>query len=339
LLAAGRADAAAAALRWLERTQAPEGLWLQRYWTTGEPAPSWGLHQVDETGVVLVTAEAAFGELGDEELDRALWPVVRRAAEFLVAFLDPSTGLPKASTDLWEQHDGQHTYSAASVAGGLRCASLAAARHEPELGERFGAAAARVAKAIEEQLWDERLGRYRRAVNVARPDGRGAPPGTEFDRGLPYASRRVGSVDPVDKTLDSSLLGLVWPVPTFGTTSARVRATVDAVADGLTTPAGGLLRHDGDSYAGGHEWPIATLWLALARRALGDDPGHAQGLAHVAGRRTALDLLPEQCFADGTPAWVLPLGWSHAMLLLAARPELRLLQRLRGEMTGDGRGG
>lgn len=339
LLAAGRADAAAAALRWLAWTQAPEGLWLQRYWTTGEPAPSWGLHQIDETGAVLVAAEAAFGELGDEELDRALWPVVRRAAEFLVAFLDPSTGLPRASTDLWEQHDGQHTYSAASVAGGLRCAALAAARHQPELRAGFAGAAARVAAAIDEQLWDEPLGRHRRAVNVARRDGRGIPPGTAFDRGLPYASRRVGSVDPVDRTLDSSLLGLAWPVATFGTASARVRATVDAVADGLTTPAGGLLRHDGDTYAGGHEWPIATLWLALARRALGDAAGHARALAQVVGRRTPLDLLPEQSFADGRPAWVLPLGWSHAMLLLAARPELRLLQRLRDEMAGDGRGG
>lgn len=339
LLAAGRAGAAAAALRWLARTQAPEGLWLQRYWTTGEPAPSWGLHQVDETGVVLVAAEAAFGELGEEELDHALWPVVRRAAEFLVSFLDPVTGLPKASTDLWEQHDGQHTYSAATVAGGLRCAALAAARHEPELRARFAGAAARVATAIDEHLWDEPLGRYRRAVNVARQDGRGLPPDTAFDRRLPYASRRVASVDPNDVTLDSSLLGLVWPVATFGPASARVRATVDAVADGLTTPAGGLLRHDGDAYAGGHEWPIATLWLALARRAFGDAAGHAQALAHVVGRRTSLDLLPEQSLADGRPAWVLPLGWSHAMLLLAARPELRLLQRLREEMTGDGRGG
>jgi GH15 family glucan-1,4-alpha-glucosidase len=25
---------------------------------------------------------------------------------------------------------------------------------------------------------------------------------------------------------------------------------------------------------------------------------------------------------DGEPAWVVPLAWSHAMLLLAARPEL-----------------
>ena len=53
LLAAGRAEQAAAALRWLVRVQAPEGLWLHRHWTTGELAPSWGHHQLDETGVVL----------------------------------------------------------------------------------------------------------------------------------------------------------------------------------------------------------------------------------------------------------------------------------------------
>ncbi len=35
LLAAGRDAEAAGALRWLARVQAPEGLWLQRYWTDG----------------------------------------------------------------------------------------------------------------------------------------------------------------------------------------------------------------------------------------------------------------------------------------------------------------
>ena len=29
---------------------------------------------------------------------------------------------------------------------------------------------------------------------------------------------------------------------------------------------------------------------------------------------------------DGSPGWVLPLGWSHAMLILAARPELSLVR-------------
>jgi glucoamylase len=339
LLAAGRHDTARAALRWLLRAQAPEGLWLQRYWTTGEPAPSWGLHQIDETGIALLAAEAAYWQLADDELDRELWPAVRRAAELLVAFVDPSTGLPLASIDLWEQHDGQHAYSAAAVAGGLRCAALAAGRHEPELVVRYTAAAAGVASAIDEHLWDPALGRHHRAVNVARRDGRGEPPGAAYERRLPYPNRRVRSVDTVDSRLDVSLLGLVWPFAPFGAASDRVRATVDAVAAGLAAPAGGLRRHEGDTYAGGHEWPLATLWLGVARRALGDAQALQRAVAHVCARRTPLDLLPEQVRPDGTPAWVLPLGWSHAMLHVAARPELHLVEHLRENGAGDGRGG
>lgn len=339
LLAAGRGDAASAALRWLARVQAPEGLWLHRYWTTGQLAPSWGLHQLDETGAALLAAEAAFWQLEDEALDAALWPCVRGGADFLASFLDPSTGLPKASVDLWEQHDGQHTYTAGAVAGGLRCAALAAERHEPASARRFADAAMRVAEAIERHLWDPALGRHRRAINVARADRRGAPPGQAYARELPYPNRRVESVDAVDDRLDASLLGLAWPFSSPRASAASVRSSVDAVATGLATAGGGLMRHEGDTYAGGNEWPLVTLWLALARRALGDDDAHARALRQAAGRRTPLDLLPEQVSAEGRPVWVLPLGWSHAMLLLAARPELRLLERLRREMTGDGRGG
>jgi hypothetical protein len=339
LLAGGLGDTASAALRWLVRTQAPEGLWLHRFWATGEPAPSWGLHQIDETGAVLLAAEAAYWELGDDELDGETWPAVRRAADFLVGFVDPSTGLPLASIDLWEQRDGQHAYSAASVAGGLRCAALAAGRHEPGLGARYDAAAATVATAIDVHLWDPPLGRHRRAVNVARADEGGAPPGPAFARPLPYSNRRLRSVDAVDARLDSSLLGLAWPFAPFGVDSARVRATTDAVAAGLATPEGGLRRHEGDTYAGGYEWPLATLWLGLARRALGDAEAHTRALAHVCAQRTGLDLLPEQVRPDGSPAWVLPLGWSHAMLLVAARPELRLVEHLGKNGAGDGRGG
>lgn len=80
-------------------------------------------------------------------------------------------------------------------------------------------------------------------------------------------------------------------------------------------------------------------WLALARRLLGDHDGSRRALAHVVSRRTSLDLLAEQVGRDGRPAWVLPLGWSHAMLLLAALPELRLVGVLAKESAGDGRGG
>lgn len=339
LLAAGRAEPAAAALRWLARVQSAEGLWLHRYWTTGELAPSWGLHQLDETGVVLFAAEAAWEELGDRELDVELWESVRRGADVLVTFRDPSSGLPRASVDLWEQQDGQHAYTAATVAGGLRASARAADRHgDPRRGRAYREAAAGVAAAIDATLWDPVRERYLRAANVARAAG-DLLPGPAFERDLPYPNRRASRVAPHDATLDVSLLGLVWPFRVLDPRGRRAWATVEAVAEGLAAPSGGHRRQVGDTYAGGHEWLLATLWVGLARRLCGDDEALREVVSHVLSRRTELDLLAEQVRPDGRPAWVLPLGWSHAMLLLAARPELRLVSALAAEGAGDGRGG
>jgi GH15 family glucan-1,4-alpha-glucosidase len=47
-----------------------------------------------------------------------------------------------------------------------------------------------------------------------------------------------------------------------------------------------------------------------------------RALTYALSAQTTLGLLPEQVTDDGEPAWVVPLAWSHAMLVLAARPEL-----------------
>ncbi len=326
LLAAGSHDAAAAALRWLARHQAPEGLWLQRYWCDGALAPSWGLHQVDETGVCLFAFDAAWRELEDEQLDAALWPAARDGALFLARFVDPANGLLRASVDLWEQCDGQHTYSSAAGVGGLRAAAAMAERHEPAHAADFRDAADRLAASIDDSLWSDDHAHYVRAVNVARADGLGAPPGSAFDRLLPYPNRHVRSVDPVDARLDSSLFGLAWPYAVVEPGGQRMRATASAVAEALTAPCGGLRRQVEDNYAGGNVWLIATLWHGLYARLAGDEETHRRALAYVTSRATPLELLPEQVLDDGSPAWVLPLAWSHAMLLLAARPELTLVR-------------
>src|SRR5690606_25943872 len=57
-LASGRVDLAVPALHWLVRAQSPDGLWLQRHWTDGTLAPSWGT-QLDESGAVLVAYDRA----------------------------------------------------------------------------------------------------------------------------------------------------------------------------------------------------------------------------------------------------------------------------------------
>jgi GH15 family glucan-1,4-alpha-glucosidase len=288
-LAAGRDDLARRALRWLPGAQEPEGLWLQRHWTDGSLAPSWCRHQLDETGAILFAYEAAWRQLGDHALDADLWPSALRAAEFLLGTVEDD-GLPVATADLWEEREGRHAFTAAAICGGLGAAAAMARRHEPRLADTYEAAAEVVREAIERELWSDFHGRYLRSLG--------------------------------DPTLDVSLLGLAWPFAAVEPGGERMRATVAALESELSCPAGSVGRYAGDTYAGGNKWVLAALWLGLWHRQVGDGVGHERSLEYALGAQTELGLLPEQVTDDGEPAWVVPLAWSHAMLLLAARPEL-----------------
>lgn len=293
-LAAGRDDLARSALRWLPTAQEPEGLWLQRHWTDGALAPSWCRHQLDETGAILFAYEAAWEQLRDEELDEELWPSAQRAADFLLGTIEPD-GLPLATADLWEERDGRHAFTAAAISAGLGAAAAIARRHEPQRAAAYAEAAEVVRTAIERELWSEPHGRYLRSLD--------------------------------DPTVDVSLLGLAWPFAVVEPGGERMRATVAALEQELGCPAGSLRRYAGDTYAGGNRWVLAALWLGLWYRQVGEGHGLERALTYALGAQTKLGLLPEQVTDDGEPAWVVPLAWSHAMLLLAVRPELSLAGR------------
>jgi glucoamylase len=292
-LAARRRDLVEGALRWLPGAQEQAGLWLQRHWTDGSLAPSWNAHQLDETGTVLFAYEAAWRELRDETLDAGLWPSTRRAADFLLGSIE-AQGIPCETADLWEERDGCHAYTAAATVGGLRAAASFARRHEPELADTYGAAAERLAAALDRCFWSGEHGRYLRTLG--------------------------------DPTVDVSLLGLAWPFGAVDSRGPRMRATAEAVERMLGRPGGGIMRYERDTYAGGNPWVLAALWLGLYRRQVEDAEGHARALDYARRVATPLQLLAEQVTDDGEPAWVVPLAWSHAMLVLAARPELELVR-------------
>jgi GH15 family glucan-1,4-alpha-glucosidase len=292
-LAAGRRDLAVPALRWLVRAQQPSGLWLQRYHTDAGPAPSWCTHQLDETASALFVYEAAWRELRDRALDTELWPSARRAADFLLEAI-ADEGVPIDTYDLWEEREGSHAYTAASFVGALRAAACFAERHEPGLRSVYADAAERAGTVLERCFWSDEHGRYLRTLG--------------------------------DPTIDASLLGLAWPFAAVDPRGERMRATAAAVDRALGRPGGGLLRYESDTYAGGNPWILAALWLGLYRRQIGDSDGHARALAYAERVATPLGLLAEQVTDDGTPAWVLPLAWSHAMFVLASRPELDLVR-------------
>lgn len=297
-LAAGRHDLAEHALRWLPHAQEPEGLWLQRHWTDGSLAPSWCKHQLDETGAIVFAYEAGWRTLRDRALDAELWPSARRAAEFMLGTIEED-GIPCATADLWEEREGRHAFTAAAIHGGLRAAASMARRHEPQLAETYEGVAEQIREAIDSELWSDFHGRYLRSIG--------------------------------DPTLDVSLLGLAWPFAAVDPAGERMRATVAALESELGCPAGSLMRYAGDTYAGGNKWVLAALWLGLWHRQVGDRAGHERSLDYAVSAQTSLGLLPEQVTDDGEPAWVVPLAWSHAMLLLAARPELEAVSAARAE--------
>ena len=292
-LAAGRRDLAVRALRWLPRAQEPEGLWLQRHWTDGSLAPSWCRHQLDETGAILFAYEAAWRELRDAELDDELWPSAHRAAEFLLTTIEDD-GIPCATADLWEEREGRHAFTAAAVHAGLLAAASLAGRHERGRADTYRAVAETIREAIERELWSDWHGRYLRSIG--------------------------------DPTLDVSLLGLAWPFAAVDPAGERMRATIAALESELGSSGGGVIRYAGDTYAGGNKWVLAALWLGLWHRQTGDHAGLERALEYALRAQTNLGLLPEQVTDGGEPAWVVPLAWSHAMLLLASRPELELIR-------------
>jgi glucoamylase len=317
---AGARDVVDGALDWLVAAQSPDGLYEQRHWSDGRVAPTWGL-QLDETGAVLHAIGEAARVLEDATIVARCWPTVRAGADALADLLDVETGLPPASLDAWEERVGVHTYTVAATIAGLEASARMADGRDDDAAARWTGAAARCRAALDAHLWSEGHGRFLRSVAVARDDADGAPvPPRHQPPGRP--AHPVRSVDPIDATIDASLLGLAYPFGVLAHDDPRLVATIDAIEQALRAGPG-LLRYPGDSYVGGNPWLLTRLWLGLARRAPGSRMP-ADGIAEVAGTATDGLLLAEQVDErTGRPVWVVPLAWSHAFYALACRPDHR----------------
>ena len=206
------------------RRRRPEGLWLHRYWTTGEPAPSWGLHQVDETGAALLAIEAAFGELEDEELDLALWPAVRQGRR-LPPLLPRSRHRPAAG-----EHGslGAARRSARVLGRGSRGRppGRSSSVRAPRAGSR--ARSTPRPRSASPRRSTTRSGTSRPGGISARwrwPGATGSErrPGRPSSAGSRTRTAASGASTRSTPRLDSSLLGLAWPFAPPGPSRARVQ--------------------------------------------------------------------------------------------------------------------
>lgn len=287
--ATGHPDQARAILGFLARAQSDDGTWAARYFPDGTAVVDGRARQLDAVGWVPWAAwswwQASTERAdGDTSALRTLWPMIHAAAQAAAASLDPA-GLPRVSSDYWEQRESRPTIGiAAPLLLGLRAAAdLARVLAETGPAQAWAAAARRLDRAIAATFGATGFRRY------------------------PYAGAGP----------DSALTFLAAPLaaPRAIGPAAVTRAVSRAEGD-LLMPSGGL--RPGDiPRVGGVAWTPATALFALAAAGRGDEATFARWFGWLAAHRTAVGALPEKVTNDGAPASVAPLGWTCAIVLLA----------------------
>ena len=304
--------------QWAVHTQNDNGSWHQRYHMDGNLAPCWGL-QIDETGTLIWGMLQHYTITQQVPFLHWVWESVKKAADFLVRFIDNENHLPRPTYDLWEERIGQHTYSAAAVHGGLIAAVKIANILQKEYPQKksWQHVADGIKQAIAENLWDENRKTFFRSLNSTVDNWGFEGHGGKKEIALnPKGYKKW--VSGLDIMIDVSLLGVCIPFGVLDFEDERVINTAKVIEDHLSVPnIGGIRRYETDGYMGGNPWILTTLWVALYYSKRMQFEKARNYLYWAADHMTYMGLLPEQVDKHtGQPAWVVPLTWSHAMYVL-----------------------
>lgn len=304
-------------MKFCKDVQTKEGYLLHKYNPDGSAGSSWhpwyrGRQsllpiQGDETALPLLALWKHFEKTqGFEFLHEMYQTFVKRAADFLVRYTEPQTGLPLSSYDLWEEHRGIFTYTTAATAAGLRaagniCAALGHYRH----ADRYNEAADRMTEAMIFHLYDEQTKCFMKKIK-----------------------REGGQTVERDTTPDASI-GILWQFGILPPDDPRVVSTIARLEQSLTvkSPVGGVARYTNDYYQSvmqpsaevpGNPWIITTLWFAQWRiataKTVDDIKKPMEALLWAVKQASAAGMLPEQMHPiTGAPLSVSPLTWSHAV--------------------------
>lgn len=230
--------------------------------------------------------------------DRALWDEACPAVSLLVRYL--AALWPSPNYDCWEEHRQRvHPATLAALYGGLTAVRTLA----PEL----------VPVGLPEAI------RVFVLSHGVAADG--------------HFMKFLGNEE-----VDASLLWLALPYRLVEVDDPRFLKTLDKIEHDIHRAGGGVYRYRADTYFGGGEWLLLTLWLAWARLELGQVDEARRLVAWVESQAGPDGAMPEQVAGHLlAPAyydqWVQkwgtsasPLLWSHSMYLflkslLKDRPE------------------
>lgn len=308
----------------------PGGYMMHKYRSDGVLGSSWhpwmqqGVPQLpiqeDETAATVFALWQHYERVRDLEFIESLYnPFIEPAAKFMCEYIEPTTGLPQASYDLWEEKYGTSTYTAASVYAGLMAASrFAMILGKDDDARTYQAIAQRMQTAIGTVLFDEETGMFVKHVRHTK-DGE-----LEFD-----------------KTFDtSSFYGLIV-FEVFDIDDPRITRAAKAVRERLQVHSNskGYIRYENDGYYRMSDadtpnpWVITTLWMAqyLIKKAtkLTELKEPLELLVWTCSHATTGGVLAEQMHPN-TRAHLstAPLTWSHAEYVLAVDAYLKKVKEL-----------
>ena len=303
-----------------------DGYFMQKYNADGTVASGWHAAwdvwaqkkllpiQEDETSLVIWALWEHYDKFREVEFVRKLYrPLIRKCADFMCDFRYEDTKLPKASWNLWEDRRGIHTFTCASVVGGLRAAAnFARMFGEKNRATKYETAADEIVLAMRKHLYSEEKGRFLRALNSNDDEN--------FE---------------ADENIDGSLFGLFY-FGAFDTDDELVKNTMEAIEKNLWVDGdiGGIARFNDDGYMRvsdeftGNAWVISTLWLADYRIAAAQKKEDLKGALEILEWtvKNALEsgVLAEQISPlDGSPVSVSPLTWSHSTFVVTVENYLR----------------
>lgn len=339
LIMAGHGELSRSFFRFCAGVVEKDGYFLHKYAPTGHLASSWHPWivagekvlpiQEDETALVVWALRKHFEAFKDVEFIKSLYePLVVRPADWMLSFRDHA-GMPLPSWDLWEERRGIHTFTVASVIGGLRAAAAFARDFgEFDRAARYAEEAERTRAALKRHMWNKEKQRFAR---MATPLEDGTYRLDMTADSANYALFAFGALDARDPMMESEMRGLrerLW----------------------IKTDIGGCARYERDYFhqvererieeVPGNPWVICTLWHAqhaIARAmTIGELREALPYMEWAAGRAFDSGILAEQFHPyTGQPIGVSPLTWSHATIVVVVLEYLKKLQELtRGASRG-----
>lgn len=275
--------------------------------------------QEDETALVLIALWNHYILTRDIEFIEKIYnSFIKKAADFLVRYTDPETGLPLPSYDLWEENYGVFTYTAGSVYAALMCAArFANILGKSDTERKYNMVADNMHKAIMKHLYDSERGVFYKMIKY---------------------NKNVLVSDP---TLDISSAFAAYYFGLMDLSDERLNTVIDKTVEALTcnTNIGGIARYQNDYYfraaqeVTGNPWIITTLWMArykmLKAKNLQELNETVKTLEWVASHALSSGILPEQLHPyTGEPISATPLVWSHSEFVSTVMTYMEKLEQL-----------